>query len=308
MVVLNACYAADQAEALRRSVDCVVGMAGAVSDEDARAYSVGFYRALGYRYSIQDAHELAVANVHGRRGTPAPELESQHRDVGGEPANALDTIEAKLLARDGVNPDELILATAPVRRRAARLAAIAALGLVAMVGLVAAALRWLPTDPARGPGSVPSGAPASDASLPRDGNPLRDARPDAPPDAPADARPDAPPDATPPSIQILEPKPGSWVPCGFPIKVRAEGDDISAVELLIDGRVVKQSAIAGTQLYSFTAPADLNVNRLVALRVRLQTGAGRLAAEASSSVWLRGHACWVRRTAIRERLLGEPNC
>ena len=126
MVVLNACYAADQAEALRRSVDCVVGMAGAVSDEDARAYSVGFYRALGYRYSIQDAHELAVANVHGRRGTPAPELESQHRDVGGEPANALDTIEAKLLARDGVNPDELILATAPVRRRAARLAAIAA--------------------------------------------------------------------------------------------------------------------------------------------------------------------------------------
>ena len=98
------------------------------------------------------------------------------------------------------------------------------------------------------------------------------------------------------------------MPCGFPIKVRAEGDDISAVELLIDGRVVKQSAIAGTQLYSFTAPADLNVNRLVALRVRLQTGAGRLAAEASSSVWLRGHACWVRRTAIRERLLGEPNC
>ncbi|TMQ02274.1 MAG: CHAT domain-containing protein, partial [Deltaproteobacteria bacterium] len=46
LVVLNACYTNLQAEALRARVDCVVGMAGAIGDDAARAFAMRFYGAL----------------------------------------------------------------------------------------------------------------------------------------------------------------------------------------------------------------------------------------------------------------------
>lgn len=63
VVVLNACYTESQGEALRSVVDCVVGMAGAIRDDAARSFAVGFYRALGHRRSVGNAVDQAVATL-----------------------------------------------------------------------------------------------------------------------------------------------------------------------------------------------------------------------------------------------------
>lgn len=55
LVMLNACYSADQADALLASVPCVVGTTDAVGDEAARRFSVAFYRTLGDGHSISSA-------------------------------------------------------------------------------------------------------------------------------------------------------------------------------------------------------------------------------------------------------------
>ncbi|HWO24163.1 MAG TPA: CHAT domain-containing protein, partial [Kofleriaceae bacterium] len=61
VVVLNACFSDDVAEALYTVVDCVVGMRGAIRDEAARSFAVSFYRALGHRCSVGAAVGQAVA-------------------------------------------------------------------------------------------------------------------------------------------------------------------------------------------------------------------------------------------------------
>lgn len=67
LVVLNACYGDAQAEALRSVVDCVVGMTGAISDDAARAFAIGLYRALGNRRSVAGAVEHAVAMLAAKQ-------------------------------------------------------------------------------------------------------------------------------------------------------------------------------------------------------------------------------------------------
>lgn len=67
VVVLNACYSSSQANALRTVVDAVVGMAGAICDDAARSFAVGFYRALGNRRSIGNAVEQAVATLAAKQ-------------------------------------------------------------------------------------------------------------------------------------------------------------------------------------------------------------------------------------------------
>src|SRR5689334_6378125 len=47
LVVLSACYSEAPAAALLAHVDCVVGMGGALHDDMARAFAIGFYGALG---------------------------------------------------------------------------------------------------------------------------------------------------------------------------------------------------------------------------------------------------------------------
>jgi hypothetical protein len=63
VVVLNACYSDSQADAVRSVVDCVVGMAGAIHDDAARSFAVGFYRALGNRCSVGNALDQAIATL-----------------------------------------------------------------------------------------------------------------------------------------------------------------------------------------------------------------------------------------------------
>jgi hypothetical protein len=47
-VVINACYSQVQAEAIVQHIDYVIGMNQAIRDDAAIAFSIGFYRALGY--------------------------------------------------------------------------------------------------------------------------------------------------------------------------------------------------------------------------------------------------------------------
>jgi hypothetical protein len=63
VVVLNACYSSTLASALCTVVDCVVGMAGAIRDEAARSFAVGFYRAIGNYRSVGNAVKQAVATL-----------------------------------------------------------------------------------------------------------------------------------------------------------------------------------------------------------------------------------------------------
>lgn len=67
LVVLNACFSDALAEELDDVVDCVVGMRGAIADDAARAFAVGFYRALGARRSVGNAVAQAVAALGARQ-------------------------------------------------------------------------------------------------------------------------------------------------------------------------------------------------------------------------------------------------
>jgi hypothetical protein len=67
LIVLNACFSDTIAESLRRVVDCVVGMGGAIADAAARVFAVSLYRALGNLRSVGNAVEQAVATMRAHR-------------------------------------------------------------------------------------------------------------------------------------------------------------------------------------------------------------------------------------------------
>jgi hypothetical protein len=71
VVVLNACFSDGVADSLCGVVDYVVGMTGAISDDAARSFAVGFYRALGHRRSIGNAVDQAVATLAAKRFSDA---------------------------------------------------------------------------------------------------------------------------------------------------------------------------------------------------------------------------------------------
>ena len=54
-VVLNACYSEIQANEINKSIKYVIGMSQAIRDDAAIAFSTGFYRALGYGKSVEEA-------------------------------------------------------------------------------------------------------------------------------------------------------------------------------------------------------------------------------------------------------------
>ena len=60
LVVLNACYAKDQAEALATTVDFTIGMNAAIGYKDATIFAARFYESLAFGYPVKEAFELAV--------------------------------------------------------------------------------------------------------------------------------------------------------------------------------------------------------------------------------------------------------
>jgi len=63
-VVLNACYSEEQAKIIADSIDCVIGMAGTVTDQAARTFSSAFYQALGYGKDVKTAFDLGCSQIH----------------------------------------------------------------------------------------------------------------------------------------------------------------------------------------------------------------------------------------------------
>jgi WD40 repeat protein len=93
VVVLDACYSAADAEALLAHVDCVVSTHGALRDDAARSFAIGFYGGLGERESIATAY---------KQGCAAISLESLP-----------DAARPQLAVRDGVDAEQLVLAADP---------------------------------------------------------------------------------------------------------------------------------------------------------------------------------------------------
>jgi len=90
LVVLNACFTEAMAAALVAHADCVVGVTGAIHDDAARSFAIGFYGGLGERASIAAAFAQGTAAI----------------DLEGLP----DAARPQLRVRDGFDAAELILA------------------------------------------------------------------------------------------------------------------------------------------------------------------------------------------------------
>lgn len=60
VVVLNACYAKDLAEALSKAIDFTIGMNDAIDDEAAITFASHFYQSLAFGRSVKKAFKLAV--------------------------------------------------------------------------------------------------------------------------------------------------------------------------------------------------------------------------------------------------------
>ena len=68
-VVLNACYAEVQAEAISEHINYVVGMSNEISDDAAIKFAVGFYDALGTGWTYEDAFDMGC-NAIALEGIP----------------------------------------------------------------------------------------------------------------------------------------------------------------------------------------------------------------------------------------------
>jgi hypothetical protein len=62
-VVLNACYTQGQALAIANHIRYVIGVEGAISDDAAIAFTVGFYQAMAAGRSIVQAYKFGVVQV-----------------------------------------------------------------------------------------------------------------------------------------------------------------------------------------------------------------------------------------------------
>lgn len=60
IVVLNACYSEEQAKAIVKEIDFVVGMADSIGDDAARVFAAAFYRGLAFGKSVQKAFDLGL--------------------------------------------------------------------------------------------------------------------------------------------------------------------------------------------------------------------------------------------------------
>lgn len=88
-VFLNACFSERQGRAIAQNIDAVIGMSNEIGDDAAIVFAGAFYSALGFAESIKTAFELACNQLHlenlGEHGIP------------------------KLIPRDGIDPDRIIL-------------------------------------------------------------------------------------------------------------------------------------------------------------------------------------------------------
>lgn len=63
VVVLNACYSAEQASRIVEEIDFVVGMKDPIGDDAAREFAAAFYRGLAFGRTIQNAFDLGIGQL-----------------------------------------------------------------------------------------------------------------------------------------------------------------------------------------------------------------------------------------------------
>ena len=68
-IVINACYSGVHAKAISEHINYVIGMSQEIGDKAAIAFSIGFYRALAYNMSIENAFELGCREIELQVGT-----------------------------------------------------------------------------------------------------------------------------------------------------------------------------------------------------------------------------------------------
>jgi hypothetical protein len=76
LVVLSACHANAQAEAITEQIDCAIGMGGSIPDAAATDFAASLYRAIGFGRSVQNAFEQGVVSLQLKNipGDQLPEL------------------------------------------------------------------------------------------------------------------------------------------------------------------------------------------------------------------------------------------
>lgn len=76
LVVLNACYAKDQAEGLTDTIDYTIGMNDAVGDKAAIIFAAYLYQSLAFNRTVSEAFKLAQIQLEldGISGSAIPEL------------------------------------------------------------------------------------------------------------------------------------------------------------------------------------------------------------------------------------------
>ncbi|MBI4662777.1 MAG: CHAT domain-containing protein [Verrucomicrobia bacterium] len=79
LVVLNACYTDDQADAIVDVIDAAVGFKGKVDDLSAIDFASQFYSALGFERSVQSAFNQAVKLLRGKKNVKADRFVLRHR-------------------------------------------------------------------------------------------------------------------------------------------------------------------------------------------------------------------------------------
>lgn len=82
-VLLNACYSEEQANAIVEHIDYVIGMNQEIRDDAAIAFSKGFYQALGFGCSVEDAfkfgHNAIQLEISGSSKMRSGSTETQRK-------------------------------------------------------------------------------------------------------------------------------------------------------------------------------------------------------------------------------------
>ncbi len=76
IIILNACYTDNQARMITRYIDFAIGMYAGIRDDAALKFAAGFYLALGYGRTVQEAFNLGVLSIRlaGLPGDKTPVL------------------------------------------------------------------------------------------------------------------------------------------------------------------------------------------------------------------------------------------
>lgn len=115
-VLLNACYAEEQAAAIAQHIPYVIGTSQAVGSEAARAFAVGFYDALGAGRSIEFAYKYACNSIRmaGIAGELMPVLKQRSTIPGSESPASIAPLPVNLDEPEGQVPlDSALYVTRP---------------------------------------------------------------------------------------------------------------------------------------------------------------------------------------------------